>query len=34
MKIAIGGDRRGFEYKTKLIQYIKSQGHEVIDVGT
>lgn len=33
MKIAIGSDRRGFEYKSKLSEHLKEQGHEVIDVG-
>lgn len=34
MKIAIGSDRRGLEYKTKLISYMEKNGHEVVDVGT
>lgn len=34
MKIAIGGDRRGFEYKTRLIQFLLKMGYEVKDVGT
>lgn len=34
MKIAIGSDRRGLEYKTQLISYIENLGHEVTDVGT
>lgn len=34
MKIAIGGDRCGFDYKTKLVQYLKQNGYEVEDVGT
>lgn len=34
MKIAIGSDRRGLEYKTKLIAYLEKNGHEVMDVGT
>ena len=33
MKIAIGGDHGGFELKSKLIAFLKSQNHEVIDVG-
>ncbi|WP_035464489.1 ribose 5-phosphate isomerase B [Algoriphagus vanfongensis] len=33
MKIAIGGDHAGFEYKGKLIQKLESQGHEVKDFG-
>ena len=34
MKIAIGSDRRGLEYKTRLIQYLEKAGHEIEDVGT
>ncbi|NBK80356.1 RpiB/LacA/LacB family sugar-phosphate isomerase [bacterium D16-76] len=34
MKIAIGSDRRGLDYKTRLIQYMEKAGHEVVDVGT
>ena len=34
MKIAIGGDRRGLEYKTKIVDYLIENGHEIIDVGT
>ncbi len=34
MKIAIGADHAGFEYKAKLIDYLVSKGHEVINVGT
>lgn len=33
MKVAISGDHAGFEYKTKLIQKLKEQGHEVKDFG-
>jgi ribose 5-phosphate isomerase B len=33
MKIAIGGDHAGFEYKSKLIEFLKSKGHEVKDFG-
>ena len=33
MKIAIGGDHGGFELKSKLIAFLKSQNHEVIDAG-
>ncbi|MEP0366477.1 MAG: ribose 5-phosphate isomerase B [Cyclobacteriaceae bacterium] len=32
-KIAIGGDHAGFHYKEKLVEYLKSQGHEVTDFG-
>ena len=34
MKIAIGSDRCGFEYKTRLIEYLTKNGYEVIDEGT
>ena len=34
MKIAIGCDHAGFEYKEKLINYLASKGHEIINVGT
>jgi len=34
MKIAIGTDHAGFEYKVRLSDYLKSFGHIVIDVGT
>ena len=33
MKIAIGSDRRGFDYKQKLISYMTEKGYQVIDVG-
>lgn len=33
MKIFIGADHNGFELKTRLIEYLKSKGHEVIDKG-
>lgn len=34
MKIVVGSDHAGFEYKTKISELISSMGHEVIDVGT
>ncbi len=34
MKIAIGSDHGGFEYKTKIAEYIKTLGYEVEDFGT
>ena len=34
MKIAIGSDHAGFNYKSEIIKYLKEKGHEVIDVGT
>ena len=34
MKIAIGSDHAGFQYKEMLKQHLLSQGHEVRDFGT
>lgn len=34
MKIAIGSDHGGFEYKTKIAEYIKTLGYQVEDLGT
>ena len=34
MKIAIGADHAGFEYKSKLIDWLKKEGYNVIDFGT
>jgi len=34
MKIAIGSDHGGFEYKQAVIAHLKELGHEVVDVGT
>jgi ribose 5-phosphate isomerase B len=33
MKIAIGGDHAGFEYKKQLVEFLKKEGHEVKDFG-
>ncbi|WKV13100.1 ribose 5-phosphate isomerase B [Marivirga harenae] len=33
MKLAIGGDHAGFEYKKKLVEFLKKEGHEVKDFG-
>lgn len=33
MKIAIGGDHAGFQYKQELIQFLKGKGFEVKDFG-
>lgn len=33
MKIAIGSDRRGFEYKQLLKKYLQQNGYEVLDEG-
>jgi len=34
MKIAIGSDHAGFDLKQTLAAYLKSLGHELVDVGT
>ncbi|HEC83283.1 MAG TPA: ribose 5-phosphate isomerase B [Firmicutes bacterium] len=34
MRIAIGSDHAGFELKQELINYMRSIGHEVTDLGT
>ncbi len=34
MKIAIGNDRKGIEYKNKLVDWLIECGHEVTDVGS
>lgn len=34
MKIVIGGDHAGFPLKQELSEFLKSEGHEVEDVGT
>lgn len=34
MKIAIGNDRNGIEYKRTLMNHLINLGHEVIDCGT
>jgi len=34
MKIAIGSDHAGFPLKEKIKEFLKKEGHEVIDVGT
>ena len=31
MKIAIGGDRCGFDYKMKLVKYLEENDYEVKD---
>lgn len=33
MKIAIGGDHAGFDYKEKLVKHLQEQGHAVNDFG-
>lgn len=34
LKISIGSDHGGLEYKNEIVKYLKEQGHEVTDVGT
>ncbi len=34
MKIALGSDHAGFQYKEKIKQLLRSLGHEVEDFGT
>lgn len=34
MKISIGSDHAGFEYKQAIAEMLRSRGHEVIDCGT
>ena len=34
MKIAIGSDHAGFDYKRELIAQLRAKGHDVTDVGT
>lgn len=34
MKIAIGCDHGGFELKNEIIEFLKSENHEVNDFGT
>ena len=34
MKITIGCDHAGVEYKSKIVDFLKKGGHQVLDVGT
>lgn len=34
MKIAVGADHAGFEYKDRIAQMLRDQGHGVVDFGT
>ncbi|WMN12453.1 ribose 5-phosphate isomerase B [Marivirga salinae] len=33
MKVAIGGDHAGFEYKKQLVEFLEKEGYEVKDFG-
>jgi ribose 5-phosphate isomerase B len=34
MRIAIGSDHAGFQYKTRIKAFLEQQGHQVTDFGT
>ncbi len=34
MKITIGCDHAGVEYKSKIVGFLEKEGHQVLDVGT
>ena len=34
MQVVIGADHGGYELKKKIVDYLSSQGHGIIDVGT
>ena len=34
MKVAIGSDHAGFDMKEVIIEYLKENNHEVVDMGT
>ena len=34
MKISIGSDHAGYDYKLRIVAHLKELGHEVIDHGT
>ncbi len=34
MKIAIGSDHAGYDYRLMLIDHLRAAGHEVVDCGT
>jgi ribose 5-phosphate isomerase B len=33
MKIYLGADHNGFDYKTELMEQLQADGHEVVDCG-
>ncbi|MCM2273153.1 MAG: RpiB/LacA/LacB family sugar-phosphate isomerase, partial [candidate division Zixibacteria bacterium] len=34
MKIALGADHKGYQFKEKVKAFLKKLGHEVTDFGT
>ena len=34
MKITIGCDHAGVEYKSKIVEFLEKEGHQILDVGT
>lgn len=34
MRVVLGSDHAGFELKSHLLDYVRSLGHETLDVGT
>jgi len=34
MKISVGSDHAGYDYRVRVIELLKSLGHEVLDKGT
>ena len=34
MKIAVGSDHGGLEYKNAIVAHLKEKGYDVVDVGT
>ncbi len=34
MKLAVGSDHAGFTLKKELVEWLASQGHAIVDVGT
>jgi ribose 5-phosphate isomerase B len=34
MRLAVGSDHAGLEHKTLIVEHLRAQGHDVVDVGT
>lgn len=34
VRVAIGSDHAGFDLKTHLVEFLRGEGHEVVDLGT